>query len=259
MASPLLLGLLVSLLAPPAIDLVSFQSSTLEEWERFHRTSDSRPLTLDELEKLAAAGVGQAALREMMRTRKVLALADADTLLRLKRAGAADDVLAAVSAYAWPPNDGFDLHVHVDVRTPYSVGAAPFLYIEVHNPARDRQDALLHGDLRGLLRRGVGVEVVRDRSDPLLPEAVRTLRIRGRVATRDAGRLEVAVLITQLAGLRTLRDLPAAEEKRVRRFTVDYPAVSLESRCRLELGVGRDALLRDVYTLESGRMECRWD
>lgn len=257
--------LTAALLAPPAlgqsqvVDLVSFRPDDLAEWERFKRESASRPLTLDELEKLAAAGVGQQTLLEMMRTRKVAVVADADTLVRLKKAGAGDDVVAAVSAYALPPNDHFDLHIHVDVTTPYTVGKAPFLYIEVWNVGRDRQDAFLHSDLRGLLKRGVGVEVARDRSDPLLPETVRSLRIRGPVRSRDAGKLTIAAYVTQRAGLRTLRDLPEAERAKVRTFEVDYPGVSLDRRCRLELTLARDALIRDAYTTARSHLECRWD
>ena len=76
------LGLLVCLVAPalaadPAVtvvDLLQLKTDDLQSWERLRRTSDSDPLTLEELEKLAAAGVGDGALLEMMRTRKVLAL-----------------------------------------------------------------------------------------------------------------------------------------------------------------------------------------
>lgn len=255
----LLLVASVAQAGPQVVDLVTFRPDDLAAWERFKRSSDSRPLTLPELERLAAAGVGQPAILEMMRTRKVQVVADADTLIRLKKAGAGDDVVAAVSAYALPPNDHFDLHIHVDVTTPYTVGRAPFLYIEVWNPARERQDAFLHSDLRGLLKGGVGVEVSRDRSDPLLPETVRSLRIRGAVRTRDAGRLELTVYVTQRAGLRTLRDLPAEAAKSVQRFTLDYPGVSLDRRCKLELTVARDALLPDAYATKRSHFECRWD
>jgi hypothetical protein len=268
MLRPALLPLLVALAAPPAavaapsaarLDLMSFEAGDAETWERLHRTSDSRPLTLAELEKLAAAGVGQATLVEMMRTRKVLALADADALVRLKKAGADDKVVAAFSAYAYPPNDDIALRVQIDVSTPYSVGQAPFVYIEVWHEDLQRQEAFLYADLRGLLARGGRAEVVRDRSDPLLPSTVRTVRLHGRVPSRHAGRLQIRALVTQRAGLDTLEGLPEAEEKRVRREAIEYPAVSLESRCRLDLLVDRDPLLKDAYTLRRSDVDCRWD
>lgn len=267
MFRPALLPLLAVFAASPAvaapratrIDLMSFQTGDVDAWERIHRTSDSRPLTLDEIEKLAGAGVGQAAITEMMRTRKVLALADADTLVRLKKAGASDDVVTAFSAYAYPPNDVIDLRVQIDVSTPYGVGQAPFVYIEVWHEDLKRQEAFLYADLRGLLARGGRAEVVRDRSDPLLPSTVRTVRLHGRVPSRHAGRLEIRTLVTQRVGLDTLEGLPEAEEMRVRREAFEYPAVSLESRCRLDLLVDRDPLLKDAFTLRRSDVDCRWD
>ncbi len=244
---------------PPVLDLTSFQTSDPATWERLRRTSDSRPLTMAELEKLATAGVGDSTLREMMRTRRVLALADADALLKMKQAGASDDALAAFSAYAYPPNDAFHLRVDLDVTSPAGVREAPFLYIEVWHTERQRQEAFLHADLRGLLRRGARVEVSRDRHDPLLPETVRSVHIDGEVPTRTAGRIELRVLVSKRADLRDLQRLPPDEAKRVRTFAFDYPAVSLDDRCRLQLELQRDRVLRDTYTLTDGRLQCWWD
>ncbi|MCB9538902.1 MAG: hypothetical protein H6704_21930 [Myxococcales bacterium] len=244
---------------PTVLDLTSFQTSDPAAWERLRRTSDSRPLTMEELEKLAAAGVGDSTLREMMRTRRVLALADADALLKMKKAGASDDALAAFSAYAYPPNDAFHLRVDLDVTSPAGVRQAPFLYIEVWHTERKRQEAFLHADLRGLLRRGARVEVSRDRHDPLLPETIRSVHIDGEVPTRTAGRIELRVLVSKRAGLRDLQSLPPDEAKRVRTFAFDYPAVSLDDRCQLQLELQRDRVLRDTYTLGDGRLQCWWD
>ena len=206
---PLLLAAGAAHGAPQVIDLLSFEPDTLEAWERLHRQSESLPLTMEELEKLSKAGIGQKALLELMRTRKVLVVADADHLVRLKEAGATDAVVTAVSAYAVRPNDHFDLHVHLDVATPSArAGRAPYLYIEVYNDARRRQDALLYADVRALVKRGTAT-TARDRSDPLLPQTIHSVRIQGPVRTRDAGRLTVAAFATQRPGLRTLRDLGA--------------------------------------------------
>jgi hypothetical protein len=261
--SVLLLALLLASTAraqePTRIDLMSFQTQDATAWEALHRSSASRPLTLAELEKLASGGIGQSTLLEMMRTRKVLALADADTLLRLKKAGAPDEVVGAVSAYAWPPNDGFDLLVRADVSTPYSVARAPFLYVEVWQADLKRPEAFLYADLRTMLSRGGEAQVARDRTDPLLPNTVRTVLLGGRVPSRHAGRLEIRTLVTQRAGLTTLEGLPGDEEKRVHRVAIEYPAVSLESRCRLDLQVDRDPLLQDVFSLRRSNVDCRWE
>ncbi len=244
---------------PSVLDLLTFQTGDADTWERLHRTSDSLPLSLDELERLAAAGIGDATLRELMRTRRVLATADADTLVRMKKAGASDDALAALSAYAFPPNDHLTLRVDLDVASPDSVREAPFLYLEVWHADLGRAEAFLHADLRGLQRRGLGVDVVRDRSDPLLHETVRSVHFTGDVPSRHAGKLQVRVLVSKRAGLRTLAGLDPVEAARVRTFDVDYPGVSLDHRCALGLTLRRDRVLKDTYTLADSHLQCWWD
>lgn len=244
---------------PQVIDLLQFRTDDPGVWERTHRQSDSDPLTLEELEKLAGAGIGDKTLIEIMRTRKVRAVADADTLLRLKKAGATDETIAAISAYAMAPNTFFELLVHLAVASPGTIREAPYLYIEAWHTGLDRQEAFLHADLRGLLTRGLGVTVNRDRSDPLLPETIRSVDFAGRVETRRPGRIELRVLATQDAGLRTLANLSPADAKRVRTFTLDYPGVSLERRCRLDLVLERDPLLKDAFSLRRGDLDCRWE
>lgn len=241
------------------IDLLQLRTDDLGEWERMQRTSDSAPLTLEELEKLAAAGVGQKALVEMMRTRKVAAVADGDTLLRLKKAGATDDMLAALSAYAMAPNTGFDLFVHLDVVSPDALRQAPTVYIEAWHTVEKRAVAFLHADLQKSLTRGLKMRVTRDETDPLLPRTVRSIDFAGRVDTRKPGTIILRVLVSRTPGLRSLDGLPPAAAKRVRTFDVQYPAVSFENRCRLDLNLERDSLMKDAFTLEQGDLDCRWE
>ena len=56
---------------------MQFEVEQLDALERANRNSQSLPLTLSEIEKLAKAGIKSRTLIEMMRTRKVLAVADA--------------------------------------------------------------------------------------------------------------------------------------------------------------------------------------
>lgn len=262
-----LVGLLATALAAPAlaadppqvVDLLQFRTEDPQAWERMRRTSDSAPLTMAEIEKLTAGGIGQPTIIEMMRTRKVAAVADADALLALKKAGADDELIAALSAYALPPNTGFDLLVHLAVTSPDTVRRAPFLYIEAWHADRGQPVAFLHADLRGLMRRGLGVQVNRDRSDPLLPRTVRSVDFAGRVETRHPGAITLRVLATQTPGLRSLDGLSAADGKQLRTFELKYPAVSLERRCRLELSLERDSLMKDAFALGAGSLDCRWE
>lgn len=252
------LFVLAVLLAAPAganpINLQTFQTEDPGAWERIQRSSQSLPLKIEELEKLAAAGIGEATLREMMRTRGVMALADADTMLRLKKAGATDDSIAALSAYAVRPNDRFSLAINADLVSPTTIGSTPYLYIEVIHSETKRQEAFFFADLRRMSRGTVR----RDRSDLSLPVTVAGVSFNVPVRTRRHGKLTVLVGVSQRADLQTLVG-HSAPNSRVKRHTIEYPAVSLDNRCRLNLRLTRDPSIKDLYTVQRDDLLCYWN
>lgn len=257
-------GLLLATAATPAparevIDLMAFQTNDPDAWESLHRQSDSLPFTLDEFKKLAQAGLAEKTLLEMIRTRRLLVVADADTLIALKKDGASDAVVAAVSAYALPPNRSVDLAIQVQVATPYQVTQAPYLYVELKHLDTGEQETFLFADLRRLLANRWRVDVTEDRSDPLLPQRIRTLRLWGHAPLRHRGRVEVRVLLTQRPGLTTLDGLPQAEIKGLKSWQIDYPGVSLARACELQLQLNRDSVLKDLFNIERADFRCRWD
>ncbi|MBU0552568.1 hypothetical protein KKB55_03995 [Myxococcota bacterium] len=250
----ILLTLLLSPPSPPPqlISLVELKAEDLAALERAQRQSESPPLRLEDLEQLAAAGVGEETLMEMMRTRKVLALADAQTLIRLKKAGASDRSLAALSAYAVKPNEGFHLRVNLKLTSPAGLGKLPQLYIEVRHADLGRQEAFLSADLKGQ-----GARTYTDDSDPLLSARVREVILHAPIKTRHPGRLSLRVALSQAPGLQALEGLGATA--RLKAFSLDYPAVSLARDCVLDLTAARDPILDDLYEITSGRLDCRWD
>lgn len=242
------------------LNLLEFRAQNIEQFERARRNSSSLPLKLDELARLAEAGVSEPSLLEMIRTRRVLARADADLLLDLKKKGLSDELILAVSTHAWPPNEAFDLAIQVNLASPKDLNLAPYLYVEVYNPEKARQEAFLHADLRRTWRGGgLRGRTVVDRSDPLLPEIVRTVDLGARVHTRQAGKLQVRVLVSQAAGLRDLSGISREQKGQMRVFELDYPAVSLDQWCRLQLDVLRDPVLRDRFNVRHGELVCRWE
>lgn len=241
------------------VNLLEFRTGDPVAFDKIRRNSSSLPLTLEELTRLSDAGVGEASLLELIRTRRVLLRADAEVLLALKAKGLGDALLTAVSTHAWPPNEGFDLNIQTNLASPRDLALAPYLYVEIFNPGLKRQEAFLHADLRRAWQGNLTGQTVVDRSDPLLPETVRTVDLAARVRTRQAGKLEVRVLVTQAAGLRDLSNLGAPLAAQVRTFALDYPAVSLDQWCRLQLDVLRDTALRDRFNLRHGHLECRWN
>lgn len=252
-----IIACLVALAAPAVaqpINLQTFRTDDPTVWERVQRQSNSLPLTLEEISKLAKAGVGDATLQEMMRTRGVLALADADTLLRMKEAGASDETLASLSAFAVKPNDRLQLQIDTALVSPSTIGPAPYLYVEVIHAESKRQEAFYFVDLRNATRGMVRL----DRSDPSLPMSVAGVRFNVPIKTRRYGALTVLVGVSQRADLQSLEG-KMGPMSRVTRHTIDYPAVSLDSRCRLNLRVARDASVRDLYTIERDDLRCWWD
>lgn len=241
------------------IDLMQFQTNDPDAWESVHRQSESLPFTLDEMQKLAKAGIAEAKLLEMVRTRRLLVVADADTLIKLKKSGASDNLVAAVSAYALAPNRFIDLAIQVQVATPYQVTQAPYLYIEIYNLDTKEQETLLYTDLRRLLSNKWRVDVTEDRSDPLLPQRIRSLRLWGHAPAHHAGKLEVRVLLTQKPGLMNLESLTSEEKEGLRTWQIDYPGVSLQRACELQLQLDRDAVLKDLFNVQRADFRCRWD
>lgn len=256
-ALSLVLGLAAFGLATASASPINLQSFKTEDpaiWERIQRASNSLPLKLEELEKLAQAGVGEPALREMMRTRGVLALADADALIRLKKAGATDGTVSALSAYAVRPNDRFKLSINADLVSPNTVGSAPYLYIEVIHAESNRQEAFYFSDLRRMSRGTAR----RDRSDLSLPVTVAGVAFNVPIRTRRYGKLTVLIGVSQRADLQTLVGHKATSS-RIKRHTIEYPAVSLDNRCRLNLRLSRDPSIEDLYTVQRDDLLCYWD
>ena len=238
------------------IDLLTMSQMTPDQWERLTRRSESPPITLKEVRELQAAGVGDQTVMEMIRTRRVVDRVAPADLVALKRAGASDDLIAALSAHALAENRSIDLLLTLDVRTVRSVAQAPYLYVEFFQTQLGRREHLVFADLRAAL---AGAEVMTDRSDLLLPNRVRRLRRYLQVPLRHPGPIEVRVLVSRKPDLTTLEGLPEAEAKRVRTWRFDLPAVSLYHDCEFDLGLTRDELLPDMYVVERSRLQCTFD
>ncbi|MBV71329.1 MAG: hypothetical protein CMH52_08260 [Myxococcales bacterium] len=248
--------------SPPAqvINLMDVKADEFDRIERFNRKSDALPLTLDELTQLQKAGVKSPTLMEMMRTRRVMAVADAPTLLNLKKAGASDDMIAALSAYVVKPNDHFKLNIVLNLLSPGSMAQAPYLYIEIWNPRKRRQEAILYADLRDKLTdANTSLKGSSDRGDPLLANNLARINLSSRIRSRGAGPLDIRVLIGQEAGLMTLSSSDGKPLKGVETYSISYPAVSLDNRCQAEIQLSRDSVMRERYAISQGRVHCRWD
>jgi len=241
---------------PARVDLLSLSQMTPDQWERLTRRSDSPPITLQEVRDMQAAGIGDATLLEMIRTRRVNDRVAPKDLVALKKAGASDDLIAAVSAYALAENRSIDLLLTVDVRTIRSVSQAPYLYLEAWHTKLKRREHLVFADLRTLLS---GADVLTDRADLMLPERVRRVRRHIVLPLRHPGPIELRLLVSKHPDRQTLEGLPPAEARRVKRWSFELPAVSLYHDCELEVGLTRDELIPDLYGVERSRLQCTFN
>jgi hypothetical protein len=241
------------------LDLVSFANVDLTEWERIHRRSESPPIKLAEVHEMQAAGIGDKAILEMIRTRRVVDRVAPKDLIRLKKGGASDDLIAAVSAFALKENRSIDLLLTLDVDTVHSVALAPFLYVELFHTGLKKREHLLFADMRSLLSRRGGAQVLTDRSDPLIPGRLRRVRVRGSVPVLHPGPVEVRILLSKKPDILSLGELDEAQAKRVKRYAFTLPPVSLYHHCELELRLARDELLKDLFTVSRSRFECTFE
>ena len=258
-ALALLLPCVASAQGPAArVDLVGFVPITLDEWQRIHRVSDSPPLKMAEVKQMQAAGIGDSALLEMIRTRRVADPAAPKDLIALKKQGATDDLIAALSAYALAENRSIDLLFTLDVRTHQSLARAPFLYLEFFQLDKGLREHLLFTDLRTLSR---SAKTIVDRSDPLLPDRVLRVRRKGTVPIRHPGRVEVRALISKRPGLTNLdaASLSDAEKKKLVTWSFTLPQVSLYNDCELDLTLQKDELLPDTLSIPRKRFVCIFD
>ncbi|MEE2785773.1 MAG: hypothetical protein VX589_00440 [Myxococcota bacterium] len=242
-----------------AVNLLQFQTSDPAVWNQLKQRSDSLPLRQQDLKKLTAAGLSEATVIEMMRTRGVLILADGDTLSTLKKNGASDAYVAAISAHAVAPNQSFTLRIQLDLLNIIRTSDAQFLYIEAWHRGTKRPIGFFQADLQRLVHTQGVVAATRRTNDPLLPETIRSIRFVTRVKARQFGEIDLRILVSPIGGLTTLGHADGTPVEGVKVQRLEYPPVSLDNRCDLNLAARQDELLPERITLTTAKLNCRWE
>ncbi len=244
----------ISFAESQTINLLEFKTDDPQAWETAQRKSESLPLTLDELDQLKKAGIGESTCNEMIRTRGVLALLDAETMVALKKKGYSDAMLAQLSAYAVKPNDHLTVDLTLTLSTPDSLNEAPFAYIELWSEAKNRQEAFIYADLRQ-----VPGKETSNRQDRVLGETARTIHRTLPIRTRGYGPMTLRFATSQQSNLTQLKDLSKQDLPNLQSFSFTYPGASLEHRCALNLELTRDRVLKDRFTVRHSDWTCYWD
>lgn len=242
------------------VEIMKFSSSDPAAWEDARdRRSEARPLTLEEIRSLSRAGVKEKALVRMIRSRRVLAAARGEALAALKAQGVSDNVIEAISTHALAENRRIDVLISLDVVRPVPTEMAPTLYVALVHEESGRQEELLKGALGEVLNHRWKAEEIIDRSDPLLPSSVRRIRLTVPFRATRHGKMAFKVLVTRRPGLTDLTRLPAEESARVASVVFDYPAVSLDNRCELDIELGQDPLLPGELALREPVLRTYWE
>jgi hypothetical protein len=259
-----LLGAALGSLCLPAraVDILEFSTNDPEKWEEVRREpSQAAPLTLEDVRRLVPK-VKEKKLIKIIRDRKVLMRPTGQALAELKEKGASDAVLAALSAHALAENRKIDLLLTLDLENPAGGGEGPYLYLALVHKGKGVQEDLITSSLSRLQAEKWQSDEIVDASDPLLPNKVRRIRIRGPVRAVHHGPMELRVLLSRRPQLLDLTDterLTPEEKRNLQTMEFDYPEASLASACALDLVVGRDRLAGHAFSLKHKRLRCFWD
>lgn len=242
------------------VEIMKFSSSDPAAWEDARdRRSAARPLSLAEIRSLAKSGVKEKALVRMIRSRRAMTAARGDDLAALKAQGVSDNVIEAISTHALAENRRIDVLLTLDVVRPLSTEKAPVLYVALVHEESGRQEELLKGALGEVLNHRWKVDEIVDNSDPLLPSSVRRIRLAVPFRATRHGKMAFKILVTRRPGLTDLTRLSAEETGRLVTVPFDYPAVSLDNRCELDLELTQDPLLPGELTLRSPTLRTYWE
>ncbi|WP_309893137.1 hypothetical protein [Archangium sp.] len=237
------------------------QTLNIIQWDpnqlpRIYERTDQLPLSDEEVAKLTQAGFDEASIVRMIEQRRCACDASADGLIRLKKAGATQRVLDAVSTHALRPNRGLELLVTLDFTGESRTAREGFLYFFVEDGDLTRVFSL---NLPELLGRQNANETMVDRSDILRARTVRRIQLSGPVMLKTYGPHRVLVAASANPTLTHPSQLTDNERTKAQLYTFEYPRASLQSLCRLTAGYKRDAVLTYKWHFQGSRFECEWN
>ena len=247
----------------PVLPFPTGQTQTINilQWDtnqlpRVYERSDQLPLTDEEVQKLVKAGFDTATVVKMIEERRCACDASADGLIKLKEAGAAKEIIAAVSLHGLAPNRSLVLDVILDFTGQGNQAREAFLYVFAEDGDITR---VMTVNIADLLARKNAHESMVDQSDILIARQVRRIRLPGEVPLKTYGKRTLLVATSASPALTHPSELTPAERKNAQTYTFDYPRTSLHNVCRLTAGYRRDPVLAHRWNFTGSRFECEWN
>ena len=229
---------------------------------RRYERSDQLPMSLEDVHKLSANKFSTAAIIKMIEERRCACDASADALVRLKKAGVAEQVLQAVSLHSLPPNRALGLTVSLDFEglggaaTVSTQARKGYLYLIVPDGDKER---IFVGNLQTILARRWQRDELIDNTDLLLPKKVRRVTFASEFPLKTYGPKKVLIFTSTKPDIYTSADIPESDREGVQEFEFEYPAASLESQCRLQVLYRQDAVLANQWHLVRTNFQCEWN
>ena len=242
------------------INIVDWDGGPLPK--RYYERSDQLPMSLEDVHKLSANKFSTDAIVKMIEERRCACDASADALVRLKKAGVAEQVLQAVSLHSLPPNRSFGLTISLDFEglggaaTVSTQARKGYLYLIVPDGDKER---IFIGNLQTILARRWQRDEMIDNTNLLLPKKVRRITFASEIPLKTYGRKKALVLTSTKPDIYTSADIPEADREEMQEFEFEYPAASLENQCTLQVLYRQDAILANQWHLVRTNFQCEWN
>lgn len=215
--------------------------------------ADLDPFTCAGVEKMLKAKIGAEALKQMAMSRGTICNPSPEELVRLKQAGAADDLLVYMSENTLAPNQSIDLVTRLTFRNYKGpdVGQDAFFHIKLNPKARVFYESASH--LGGILGAKWKCENTVRYKDGPLDRAQREICAVWPIKTNKYGKIKVEVFVSK----KPVRD--AKPMGKPFEFTFEYPRFSRTSACFLEAEFDNNVALPGRWNLIDARLDCEWN
>lgn len=244
--------------AGAVFNIVDWDGGTLPP---LYERSAQLPLSRDDVIQLSSAKFTDTAIIKMLEERRCACDASVASLVQLKSAGVAENIITAMSLHALAPNRQLDLVIHMDfeglggAKAVSTQARKAYLYLIIPDGDRDR---VFMGNLQQALAR-TAARTQADNTDVLLAKPVRRATFVARVPLKTTGSKRALVFQSTRPDIYTVADIPEADRTSAQEFTFEYPASSPRSQCSLQVLHRQDAMLADRWHLERSHFECEWD
>ena len=209
------------------------------------------PLDEAGVKALLASGMDPEVVMQLLEERRCACDVSPQALARWREGGVPDEVIAAASLHALPPNRRLALSVVADTTS--RTGRSPargWLHLFVRDGPRWRALHVPLGegpeeawtDARSVLRRRRTREVSRAALELSAP-----------------GRHEAWVAWSEQPWAERPEELPGFERVRARHFTLDIPAATSRRACRVRVGLRTDDFRPGRARLEEATWDCEWE